>query len=87
MIGSRDFLFNCNVLGFHGQVPFDKVVAIIDRFDVLDLCEFGVNIRLNVGTHKLEDFVEKQATVHHDSISSERGSIHWYAFSRILTDA
>jgi hypothetical protein len=68
MIQSRDLLLNCNVLGFRGQVPFDNVVTVIDRFDGLDFSRLSINICLNARTHEFESFVEEQTTVHHNFI-------------------
>ncbi len=61
-------MLNCNALGFHGRVPFDNVVTVIDRFDGLDFGELSINIHLNIRIHEFESFIEKRMTIHHNFI-------------------
>ena len=49
-------------------MPFDNFVTMINRFDGLDFGKLGINICLNVRTHELESFIEKQTVVHHNFI-------------------
>jgi hypothetical protein len=66
VICTQDFLFDGDVLRFHGRVPFDNVKAIVGRFDGFDLHKFSINIYLYIWTHELENFIEERMAISDD---------------------
>jgi hypothetical protein len=49
-------------------MPFDKVKALVGRFDSFDLREFSVSICLYIWTYELENFIEERTAISDDFV-------------------